>query len=754
MLGRRDFLQRLSAALAVLGITDMTLAGWSAAYQTALAESNRCLAVLIGINAYPAGVRQADPVERSAFLQGALMDVELQRELLISRFGVLPSNIVTLTNDTATVNQILETIQGHLVAQAKPGDTVVVHFSGLGGQVQLSSGAATTGRLPTLVAVDSQLPSTASAGIQDLFEESVAQLLRGLKGVKVLTVIDAGTVAHPTLLRGNFRVRSRLVTPMGAWQAPFDTRLTEPHQPLDQLATSWPGYLLRAGLTGTPVLEGSWKGFSAGLFTYALTQQLWTSLPAQKQQWFIYNVDRKLSVWTGTHKSPQLRGKQASKKTGLPLLSGRLPQPAAHGVIQTIDTPNRTATLWLGGLPTILLPYCDLGLQLQPLPTLPQSTALPQGTLTVKALAGLQAKADLMAPQDLSVGVPLVEIERRFPKEIVLTIALDPILERIELVDATSALAGLPYIMTTAPGEKPVDCVFGKGSFIRRSVAQLTADEETSAANQSEDAVAPSAQPGYALFNPEGSLIAGTAAEDEEAVKTAVSRLHGALRSLLAVKMLRLTVNAIASQLPLRLTLETRAPNGQLWLLEETLRSRQLASADSTNPQRLSPTARALSDRDEPTQLCLLNSGAVRLYYLIISVADNSRLSVYCPPASVSEGSEPTSSTIAEASRLPARQVVVFPQLQDSAFSLQPLPTMAVFAIAATHPFTETWKAIRTPEFRPLIDQWSTVPEPLEMAKALFNDLSYASAQSADETSEDTDPLTVLRSSAWATLPL
>ena len=753
MLGRRDFLQRLSAALAVLGITDMTLAGWSSAYQAALAEPNRCLALLIGINAYPAGVRQVEAGDRASFLQGALIDVELQRELLINRFGVLPSNIVTLTNETATVNQILETIQGHLVAQAKPGDTVVVHFSGLGGQVQLSSGTTVTERLPTLVAVDSQLPSTASAGIQDLFEESVSQLLQGLKGVKVLTVIDAGTVAHPTLLRGNFRVRSRLVTPTGVWQAPFDTRLTEPHKPLDQLATSWPGYLLRAGLAGTPVLEGNWQGFSAGLFTYALTQQIWTSLPAQKQQWFIHNVDRKLSAWTGTHKSPQLLGKQASKKQELPLLSGRLPKPAAHGVITTIDALNRTATVWLGGLPTILLPYCDLGLQLQPLPTLPQLAAMPQGTLMVKTMTGLQAKAELLDPQDMSVGVPLVEIERRFPKEIALTIALDPILERIELVDATSALAGLSYITTTAPGEKSVDCVFGKGMFIRRSVAQLTENEEAAVAEQPEDDVTPLAQPGYALFNPEGSLITGTAAEDEEAVKTAVSRLHGALRSLLAVKMLRLTVNAIASQLPLRLTLETRAPNSQLWLLEETLRSRQLTGAAPTSPQRLS-VERALSDLSEPTQLRLLNSGSVRLYYLIISVVENSRLSVYCPPTSASEGSEQTSSAIAEASRLPARQAVVFPQSQDSAFSLQPLLTTEVFAIAATHPFTETWKAIRTPEFRSLSDRWSTIPEPLEMAKALFNDLSYASAQSVDDTSGATETLTVLRSSAWATLPL
>lgn len=90
-LGRRDFLQRLSAVLAALGVTDSWLAGSVGAYQSAFAETNQRFALLVGINAYPEKVwRSPAKVETERFLQGAVTDVELQRELLIHRLGVDP----------------------------------------------------------------------------------------------------------------------------------------------------------------------------------------------------------------------------------------------------------------------------------------------------------------------------------------------------------------------------------------------------------------------------------------------------------------------------------------------------------------------------------------------------------------------------------------------------------------------------------------------------------------------------------------
>lgn len=753
-LGRRDFLQRLSAVLAALGATDSWLAGSTRTYQRALADPSRCLALLVGINSYPDNTWKTTPtVEKGTFLQGALTDIELQRELLITRFGVVPQDIVTLTNADATVNQILETFQGHLVDQAKPGDTVVFHFSGLGSQAYLS-GQTERKALPTLLAADSHLPNDEVPIIQDLFAESLAQLFAGLRGVNVLTVIDASSASSPTLRRGNFRVRSRPSAPTGGWQAPFDPQFLRPSKSWQQLAADWPGVLLQPQIADAIALEGNWSDFSAGLFTYALTQQIWMSVPAQRQQWFIHRIDRKLSAWTGSDQTSQLFGKQLTKNLkGLPLLSGRLPQPAADGVVKTVDTVNRSAIIWLGGLPSTLLPYCELGLRLQPLPTLPGLASVPNGTLIVKTLDGLRAKATLTQPKGLPVGAPVIEVERRFPKEIALTIALDPALERIERVDATSALSGMSYITTTAPGEKAADCLFGKSSSLLRNLEPSATAEAADTEDQSPAASGSSVPPGYGLFTPDGSLIAGTTAEDEEAVKTAVARLTGALRSLLAVKILRLTLNPISSRLPVRLVLETQAPNSQLLLLEETLRSRQLSGTDLRTSDRLT-FGTLTRDRPEQYQIRLVNSGAETVYYLLISVVERSRLSVYCPPLDLSEGSDQTSHAIATESDLPGDTAIKYPKMPDTSFALQPLQTTEVFAITSTQPLLKTWKAIRNSEFRYQGDRWATIPEPLPVTRALLQDLSQASAAQGEKPESLPDNLLALRSAAWSTLAL
>ncbi|MGD1862251.1 MAG: hypothetical protein ACFB0E_20065 [Leptolyngbyaceae cyanobacterium] len=752
-LGRRDFLQRLSAVLAALGVTDSWLAGSVKAYQQAFAASGRCFALLIGIDDYAANVWKTPPdLERDAFLRGALTDVELQRELLINRFNVAPQDILTLANADATVSQILETAQTHLIDQAKAGDTLFLHFSGLGGEAYLS-GRGQDKPLPTLIAADSGLPEAETLVVEDLFEESLAQLFAGLRGIKVLTVIDANTAMYPQIWQGNFRVRSRPMPSTGAWQAPFNRRLKRPSKSWQQLTASWPGILLQPQITEAIALEGDWAGFSAGLFTYALTQQIWTSLPAQRQQWFIHRIDRKLAAWTGTDRPSQLLSKQLSKRPGLPLMSGQSPKPAADGVVSTVDSVNRTATVWLGGLPSLLLPYCDLGLRLQPLPTLPGLISMPEGTLVIKTLDGLRAKAAVDNPQKLPVGSPVIEIERRFPKEIALVIALDPTLERIERVDATSALSSLPYITTTVPGEQSADCLFGKNSAVLKNAAQVP-EQNSDGANIAEtDTNQDLELPGYELFTPDGSLITGTNAETEEAVKTAVTRLTGTLRSLLAVKMLRLTANTVSSRLPVRLLLETQAPDSQLLLLEETIRSRQINNRDLSKLKQVSFTSLP-RDRSEQYQIRLVNSGTAPLYYLLVTVVEKTRLSVYCPPLDLAENGEQNSQAIAAASELPAGSTVSHPQLPDSAFSLQPLQTTELFAIATTQALSRTWKVIRTPEFRYRSDRWATVPEPLAMTQALFQDLHSASNAFVEDTDSDKNSILALRSEAWATLSI
>ena len=750
-LGRREFLQRLGVALATLGISDSTLAGMGNTYQQALARSSRRLALLVGINQYPDAVWQEKaPFDKGAFLQGALMDIELQRELLIHRFGVLPTDIVTLVDSEATGQSILEAIQGHLAEQAQPGDTVVFHFSGLGSQVQLT-GATTDAPLPTLVPVDGIVTDSTNAVIHDLFEETLAQVLGKLQGIRVMTVLDAsGASPRSSAFQGNFRVRSRLTIPTGEWQPFRGISPQAPRETSEKLSTAWPGLLLRASKPGLPALEGTWNGFSAGMFTYALTQQIWNSFPSQRQYWIFHQAAHTMSMWAGAEASPQLQGRLSTKEKDNLLTTGGIPKPAADGFVQTIDVVNQSANLWLGGLSTALLPYCTLGLRLQPLPSLPGLAAVPRGTLTVKVLKGLRARAELLDAESITAGTPLVEIERRLPRELALLVALDPTLERIERVDATSALSGLSAMATTAPGEQQVDCLFGQLNLEQLNRATDIDDQN---AEKSADARLGNAviQSGYGLFSPDHTLIPGTAPKESEAVKKAVGRLSEALHALLAVKLLRLSANTMSSQLPLRLSLETTGPDSQLVAIEETQRSRQFARSPLAQPTRLN--ANSLNGGSSTNlRIRLRNLGQNDLYYLIISVVEKSRLYVYCPPTTPTTAEQITAEAFADSSQLPSGEYLSLPDQPENALMPQQLEAAELFVIASIHPFYETWKALQTPEFRQASDRLASIPESLPVAKAILDDLNRASVLTDTSKPSTQEPVLTLRSHAWATL--
>lgn len=79
-------------------------------------------ALLIGIDVYP-------PESGFASLKGPVNDVQLIRELLLQQYAFPPENINVLTDNNATYERILMTLQ-ELAVKATPNDIVVIHFSG------------------------------------------------------------------------------------------------------------------------------------------------------------------------------------------------------------------------------------------------------------------------------------------------------------------------------------------------------------------------------------------------------------------------------------------------------------------------------------------------------------------------------------------------------------------------------------------------------------------------------------------------
>ena len=151
-LKRREFLQQAGRVLGAIGISETLWLRLGSRYLQALAQPTaRKLALLVGVDKYP-----------DSPLHGCVTDVDLQRELLIYRFGFVPSDILTLTDAQATRDNIETAFVTHLSEQAKPGDVVVFHFSGCGSRVSLGESPGIMQN--SLVPADDVLPLLANRG--------------------------------------------------------------------------------------------------------------------------------------------------------------------------------------------------------------------------------------------------------------------------------------------------------------------------------------------------------------------------------------------------------------------------------------------------------------------------------------------------------------------------------------------------------------------------------------------------------------
>ncbi|PSR18300.1 hypothetical protein C8255_08110 [filamentous cyanobacterium CCP3] len=760
-LKRRAFLQQTGLALGALGLGGTALLASSSQYQQALAKpARRRLALLIGINAYPD--RALDPgVAQDIALKGCITDVELQRQLLIHRFGFQPGDVVTLTNQDATRDGILTAIDEHLVQQARSEDVVLLHFSGYGSQVRVvntevatataalgaggeSETVAQGGGQAAWVTVDSRLPSESNPALGDLLEAEIVARLAPLATANLTTVIDAGSQDAGYLRWGNARVRSRPTVPTGL----LPTAATEP---LD-LTAPWPGLVLRAAQVGRLVLESHWDSFSAGVFTYALTQNLWETEPDPTSQLLLQRTRQRLQRWVGADQQPYLSDR-LPPRTG-PLVYNLLPQlPPAAGVVLPSGDSSRPLTAWLGGVPPQVLRYLQPGSRLRVELAKGQSVLLALETRTgLKALVrslegGLEDGAGALSPSALA-GRPIFEQVRRLPQGIDLIVALDGQLKRVERVDATSALAGIPLVSSVTAGERAADCLFGRLPIGPTSTltAALPGGAEALPGNGGDDQGASKwgergAESSYGLFAPNRTLLPGTMLSRDEAVKTAVNRLTPYLKSLLALKLVRLTENHAASQVGAAAVLEAVQPKPRPLLVQTTERSptatwpvaiRQAQKAADTNPIML--------PRDCRIGYRLANTSTQPLHLLWMSFDSRGECTALMtlPDAIDDDGAEvPPAAT-----PLDPGQIFTFPAngagwaMPGAAvwveahiiFSVQPLERC--LAVLGNNP-----PALAT-GFRP-------VRQPLQLAQALLQDLN-ASAGATDYYA--------LHHDRWATL--
>ncbi|MEG4421312.1 caspase family protein [Microcoleus sp. LAD1_D5] len=714
-LKRREFLQQAGRVLAAIGISEALWLPLGDRYLQALAQPTaRKLALLVGVDKYP-----------DSPLHGCVTDVELQRELLIYRFGFVPSDILTLTDAQATRDNIETAFVTHLSEQAKPGDVVVFHFSGCGSRVSL---AESPGKMQnSLVPADDVLPLLANRAVNDILEETLLLLMRSLATENAIAILDTSYPYRGFSKNGNFRLRSRPRPTIGE---PSLAELTFAQGLISGTNLRPAATVLAAGANSELAAEQEWNGFTAGLFTYALTQTLWWATPASS---FSVNFSRaagNVEQMAGLSQQPQILNHDLTATPAVNFSNLMLNSPASDGAVTAVEDGGKTVQLWLGGLSPGVL-ECSGG-------SVFAVDSSEGARLLLRGRTGLSAKAQVLDGFDqtfgqLTVGEVVREEIRVLPRNIGLTVALDSGLERIERVDATSAFATVPQVSAVG-SEQLADCRFAR--------VLETALPETSSAH--EPALYPSR---YGLFSLAQMLIPDTEGDGGEAVKVAVQRLTPQLKALQAGKLLRLTINEGSSRLKVRAELATLAPQARAVAQREPVRAGGDYRLEPLSGESEKSASAHILCLPQGSRICyrLYNDSVRPVYFAVFCTDSAGRLSVLGAEGKDAVGGMSRAIAPGENVTVPAAGAIGW--AVSGAIGLA-----ETFIIFSENPFAQTLAAIEA-EMQQTRDALPirVLLNPLNVARAVLEDLHAASIPGVQKAGISTDDL-ALDVSVWATL--
>ena len=537
---RRQFIQFATSALATIGLNHLDLQRQSLRYGKILAQSTpRKLALLVGINQYPTNS------DRFTSLSGCVNDVRLQEQLLINRFGFQPEDIKAVTDTEATRDGILTAFETHLIQQAKPGDVVVFHFSGHGSQVIDPNPIDPTYPLNSSFVPADEHWQADKGIVNEITGHTLFLLMFALKQKtdNVTVVLDSCHSGGGT--RGNVKIRA-IPGGMDFRMSPEEVEYQQ--QWLKRLNLSPEDFikLYQQGVATGAVIASAQReqfaadypfpGFYAGAFTYLLTQTLWQNNHDVESA--IAGIERDMRFLST--QLPLVEVPPDSRHQREPIYFTEPKTLPAEGVVTTVE--NNRVQVWLGGISQESLEAISEGSIFTP----PFRSRGETPKVELISRNGLIAEAKVEG--NVQPGELLQEFARTIPTDWKLHIGLDPSLSQ-ETETAKTELESLKRIQAILPqpGEfpYPVD--------VHYILSRMTDEYQQQLLSDTPDKMPPVDSLG--LFSPALEVIPDSFGIPGETVTQGIERLQGKLKSLLAARIMRMTLNAESSRLNLEVTM-------------------------------------------------------------------------------------------------------------------------------------------------------------------------------------------------------
>ncbi|MFK8186207.1 MAG: caspase family protein [Phormidesmis sp.] len=709
---RRHFLQAAgSSVLATVGLSNgfnpftnpSNLSAQINRYGNAIAQNTpRKLALLVGINQYPAGIKS---------LGGCVTDVRMQYELLVHRFGFNPADIVILSDEPnylpgnrtislPTRANILEAFEQHLIAQAKEDDVVVFHYSGHGSQVidpnPIPQFAPYNGTLMPANArlSESQGRSAENATVDDIMGKTLFLLTHLLKTDRVTTILDACYSGGGT--RGDLVYRSVNARAGSIEALPSETEQAYQRKLMDKAGLSEADLLaLRTASIAKGIALGSAQAnqlaadatfgsgsnqFKAGAFTYTLTRYLWQQSVSQPLKSVFVKLARSTHDVANESRLIQEPIYNVADDCAVcqqqPAYFLTPSTPSAEAVVTQVGSEIQ---FWLGGISSRSLDAFTPGTVFN----LVNATGQTIGEIEQTGRRGLIGTGRLVgnAQAPVAPGLFLRERIRGVPANPKLRVGLHRSLSNADRSAAQAALAKISRIEVVQEGQnREVDYFFGR----MNQDAQIQADAAS-----------------ISLLPPQGRLCLFSSslipipnswqsessnATTDETVEAAINRLSSRFKMLLAGRILKYVLNTDTSDIKLEAKVETisgRGGRGQFG-------SRGGAEAGLAT-QTLSVNAQQLNAGTE-IQLLLKNNEARALYVAVLVVDSEGNLVIL----------HPLTGDAAEADALvPSGETLIVPPPNpnpapdDFRFTVRgPAGFFELLAIASTEPLRDALKAL------------------------------------------------------------